>query len=108
MVRPHPRGEGAVRRGPMDPVIKKQVVNRLRSIEGHVRGVERMVEEDSYCIDVIKQTIAVQRALEKVNGIILENHLQTCVTTAIRGEEAQERERVIGELLEVFETASNV
>ncbi len=92
----------------MDSATKKQVINRLRSIEGHVRGIERMVEEDSYCIDVIKQTIAVQRALERFNGIVLENHLQTCVTTAIRSEEAQERERVIGELLEVFETASNV
>jgi len=50
----------------------------------------------------------VQRALERVNGIILENHLHTCVTTAIRSEEAQDRERVIGELLEVFETASDV
>lgn len=92
----------------MDSATKKQVINRLRSIEGHVRGIERMVEEDSYCIDVIKQAIAVQRALERVNGIMLENHLQTCVTTAIRSEEAQERERVIGELLEVFETASSV
>lgn len=92
----------------MDPATKKQIVNRLRSIEGHVRGIERMVEEDSYCINVIKQAIAVQRALERVNGLILENHLQTCVATAIRSEEALERERVIGELLEVFETASNV
>jgi DNA-binding FrmR family transcriptional regulator len=92
----------------MDSTTKKQVINRLRSVEGHVRGIERMVEEDSYCIDVIKQAIAVQRALERVNGIMLENHLQTCVTTAIRSEEAQERERVIGELLEVFETASSV
>ena len=92
----------------MDEAKKKQVRNRLRSIEGHVRGIERMVEEDAYCIDVIKQSLAVQRALEKVNGIILENHLQTCVTTAIRGEEAEERERVIGELLDVFETANNL
>jgi DNA-binding FrmR family transcriptional regulator len=92
----------------MDEAKKKQVKNRLLSIEGHVRGIKRMVEEDAYCIDVIKQSIAVQRALEKVNGIILENHLQTCVTTAIRGEEAEERERVIGELLDVFETASNL
>ena len=90
----------------MDPATKKQVINRLRSIQGHVGGIGRMVEEEAYCIDVIKQAIAVQRALEKVNGIILENHLQTCVSTAIRGEEPQERERVIGELLEVFETAS--
>jgi len=92
----------------MEEGMKTQVLNRLRSIEGHVRGIERMVDEDAYCIDVIKQTIAVQHALDKVNGLILQNHLQTCVTTAIRGEEPQERERVIGELLEVFETASKL
>jgi len=92
----------------MEEGMKTQVLNRLRSIEGHVRGIERMVDEDAYCIDVVKQTIAVQHALDKVNGLILQNHLQTCVTTAIRGEEPQERERVIGELLEVFETASKL
>jgi DNA-binding FrmR family transcriptional regulator len=90
----------------MDSATKKQVINRLKSVEGHVRGIERMVDEDVYCIDVIKQGIAVQRALEKVNGIILESHLQSCVTTAIRGEEPEERERVIGELLELFEAGS--
>jgi DNA-binding FrmR family transcriptional regulator len=92
----------------MEDSTKKQIANRLRSAEGHVRGIERMVEEDAYCIDVIKQMIAVQRALDKVNALILQNHLQTCVTTAIRGEKPQERERVIGELLEVFETASKL
>ena len=92
----------------MEESTKTQVLNRLRSIEGHVRGIGRMVDEDAYCIDVIKQTVAVQRALDKVNALILQNHLQTCVTTAIRGEEPQERERVIGELLEVFETASKL
>jgi DNA-binding FrmR family transcriptional regulator len=92
----------------MEDSTKKQTLNRLKSIEGHVRGIERMVDEDAYCIDVIKQTIAVQRALDKVNAVILQNHLQTCVTTAIRGEQPRERERVIGELLEVFETASKL
>ena len=92
----------------MDSATKKQVINRLRSVEGHVRGIERMVEEDAYCIDVIKQGIAVQRALERVNGIMLESHLQSCVTTAIRGEEPEERERVIGELLGLFETRSSL
>jgi len=92
----------------MEESTKTQVLNRLRSIEGHVRGIGRMVDEDAYCIDVIKQTVAVQRALDKVNALILQNHLQTCVATAIRGEEPQERERVIGELLEVFETASKL
>jgi DNA-binding FrmR family transcriptional regulator len=87
---------------------KTEVANRLKSIEGHVRGIQRMVEKDEYCIDVIMQSIAVQRALEKVNQLMLRNHLETCATTAIRGEEPEERERVIGELLEVFETASSL
>ncbi|HUV73195.1 MAG TPA: metal-sensitive transcriptional regulator [Anaerolineae bacterium] len=92
----------------MDSATKKQLINRLRSVEGHVRGIERMVEEGAYCIDVIKQGIAVQRAMERVNGIMLESHLQSCVTTAIRGEEPEERERVIGELLGLFETRSSL
>ena len=87
---------------------KQQLLNRLKSIEGHVRGIQRMVEDDEYCVNVIKQTLAVQRALEKFNSIILERHLQGCVTTAIRGEDAAERERVIHELLQVFETSSKI
>jgi CsoR family transcriptional regulator, copper-sensing transcriptional repressor len=85
---------------------KQQFLNRLRTIEGHVRGVQRMVEDDAYCIDILKQTQAIQGALEKFNSLILAAHLEGCVTTAIRGENAQERERVVHELLEVFE-ASN-
>lgn len=87
---------------------KQQLLNRLKSVEGHVRGVQRMVEEDSYCVDIIKQTMAIQRALEKFNSIILERHLQGCVTTAIRSDDAGERERVIHELLQVFETSSKI
>ena len=83
---------------------RKKVLARLRSIEGHVRGVQRMVEEGACCIDILKQSMAVQAAIDKVNSIILENHLHTCVTTAIRGEDPGERERVITELLDLFET----
>ena len=68
-----------------------------------MRGVQRMVEEDAYCIDIMNQNLAVQRALEKVNGLILERHLQTCVTTAIKGDDPAERERVIAEIMSVFE-----
>ena len=81
---------------------KQDVLARLKSVEGHLRGVERMVEEDVYCVDVIKQTLAVQKALDKINAMMLENHLNTCVTTAIRSEDGNERERVIGEIIDVF------
>ncbi len=86
----------------MDDVTKAAMMRRLQSVEGHVRGIQRMVEEDKYCIDVIKQVEAVQAALTKINQLILENHLRTCVTTAIRGDDPDRREAVIGEILDVF------
>ena len=87
---------------------KRDLLNRLKTVEGHVRGVQRMVEEDTYCIDILKQTQAIQRALDKVNSLILTDHLNGCVTTAIRGEDPLERERVVTELLQVFETTRNL
>ena len=84
------------------------ILNRLKSIEGHVRGIEKMVENGDYCIDIVNQILAVQRALKKVNGLVLDRHLHTCVTTAIRGENASERERVIIEIMDVFDAAGKV
>ena len=80
----------------------KKIVNRLRSIKGHVQGVEKMVEEDAYCIDIVNQIQAIQSALQKVSGLVLDRHLHTCVTTAIRGDDPDERERVIDEIMGVF------
>lgn len=85
---------------------KQEICSRLRSIEGHVRGVCRMVDEDAYCIDVVKQTMAIQRAIDKVNSLILDNHLKTCVSTAIRSEDQSERQRVLTELVDVFQAES--
>ncbi len=84
------------------------VVKRLKSIAGHVAGIERMVAEDAYCIDIIKQVQAVQAALNKVNDLILENHLNTCVIEAVRGDNKKERERVLGEIVDVFEMAQKI
>jgi len=79
-----------------------KIVNRLKSIEGHVRGVEKMVEDGTYCIDIVTQINAIQAALNKVSGLVLDRHLHTCVTTAIRGDDPNERERVIDEIMGVF------
>lgn len=92
----------------MDSQTKKDVKTRLATVEGHVRGIERMVDQDAYCVDIIKQILAVQRALDKVNSIVLDGHLRTCVTTAIRGEDPAERERVLSELTSVFETSKKI
>jgi DNA-binding FrmR family transcriptional regulator len=79
---------------------------RLKTIEGHVRGIEHMLEQDAYCIDVIRQIQAVQAALNKVSTMILEEHLHSCVITAVRGENPNERERVLKEVTDVFEMAT--
>lgn len=83
-------------------------LRRLKTVEGHMRGIIRMVEEDAYCIDVIRQIQAVEGALNKVSAQILENHLNSCVITAIRGEDPKERERVLKEITGVFEQANKV
>jgi CsoR family transcriptional regulator, copper-sensing transcriptional repressor len=85
-----------------------QTMKRLKTIEGHMGGIIRMVEEDAYCIDVIRQIQAVQAALNKVSTVILEDHLNSCVTTAIQGDNPKERERVLKEITDVFETATRV
>ncbi|MGD0708439.1 MAG: metal-sensitive transcriptional regulator [Anaerolineaceae bacterium] len=83
-------------------------LERLKNVEGHIRGIERMVEEDAYCIDVIRQLQAVQAALNKVSMQILDNHLNSCLITAVRGEDPEERERVLKEIVEVFDMAQKV
>jgi len=83
-------------------------LERLKNVEGHIRGIERMVEEDVYCIDVIRQLQAVQAALNKVSMQILDNHLNSCLITAVRGEDPEERERVLKEIAEVFDMAQKV
>ncbi len=85
------------------PEQRTQILNRLKSVDGHLRGVIKMVGGDAYCMDVIKQLQAVQGAIGRVNALLLADHLDTCVTTAIRGDAPAERERVIGELLGLFE-----
>ena len=77
--------------------------NRLKSVEGHIRGVNRMVEDEAYCIDIIHQVRAVQKALDKINSLILERQMQTCVTTAIQGDDIDERQRVIQEIMQIFD-----
>jgi DNA-binding FrmR family transcriptional regulator len=86
----------------MNDELRTDVTRRLASAAGHIKGIERMVKDDTYCIDVIKQIQAVQAALNKVNTLMLDNHLRTCMTTAIQGDDADERERMLQEITSVF------
>ena len=86
----------------------KDSIQRLKIAEGHLRGIQKMVEDGAYCIDIIRQIQAVQSSLNKVSTRILEGHLNSCLITAIKGDDPSERERVLTEITEVFETATKV
>ena len=83
-------------------------IRRLKTIEGHIRGVQRMIGDDAYCIDVIRQINAVQAALNKISINILDSHLNSCLISAVRGDDSDERERVLKEIVDVFEAATKV
>lgn len=90
----------------MSPEDKAATLRRLKSVEGHVRGIARMIDEDVYCIEVIQQIRAVQAALDKVANLTLRDHLDHCVVSAVRGDDPDERQRVMNEMLTVFEARS--
>ncbi len=78
---------------------KTEALKRLSYIEGHLSGIRKMVEEDKYCVDILKQTYAVRRAIEKMESIMLEGHLHSCVVEGIKtGREDQ----VVDELRDLY------
>ena len=83
---------------------KPDVLKRLNYIEGHLRGIHKMVEDDAYCVDILRQTFAVRKAIEKLEALILENHLHGCVPEGIK--EGRE-EAVIEELVQLYNLAGN-
>lgn len=87
----------------MNDKLRKSQLARLGRIEGQVRGIARMIEDDRYCIDVLTQIRAVRAALDKVEQETLSNHLQHCVAHAFHAGDASERQAKIDELLEVLE-----
>lgn len=87
---------------------KVEVLRRFKSIAGHLKGVEKMVEEDAYCIDVINQIQAIQAALHKINVQVLDDHLRGCLATAVRGDDTDERERMLSEIAALFDKTSKL
>ena len=87
----------------MNDAKRNEVLKRLSFIEGHLQGIRRMVEQDKYCVDVLKQTYAVRRAIEKMEGLMLDNHLHTC---AVEGIKEGREDQVVGELVELYELAN--
>ncbi len=87
----------------VDPAIKASNLKRLRRIEGQVRGLERMVSEDRYCVDIIVQVSSVREALRAVGRALMRNHLRHCATEAIRKGTPQQAEAMYEELLELVD-----
>lgn len=86
----------------MQADVKESCTARLRRIEGQVRGVLRMVEEDRYCIDVITQVQAVRAALKRVEEEVLRDHVSHCVEHAIQSGDAREQRKKLAELMHVL------
>jgi len=84
---------------------KDRLLNRLSRIEGQVRGVARMVEEDRYCIDVLTQLQAVRAAVARVESEMLKDHLGHCIEAAITGGDPADQRRKASELIELLERA---
>lgn len=82
--------------------MKQKALARLSRIEGQVQGVERMVEEGKYCVDILLQLSAIEGALEQVRKILLGRHIESCVAEAMASGRPEDRQKKIEELLEVF------
>ena len=85
----------------VDPEIKRAVQTRLRRIEGQIRGLQKMVDEERYCADVLTQVSSAQEALRGVSRSLLHNHLKHCPTEAIRSEDATRADAMYEELVDL-------
>ncbi len=79
--------------------VKEDALKRLSYIEGHLSGIRKMLDEDKYCVDILKQTYAVRRAIEKMESLLLEGHLKSCVVEGIQTGRAEE---IVEELKDLY------
>ncbi|MEO5826531.1 MAG: metal-sensitive transcriptional regulator [Gemmatimonadales bacterium] len=86
----------------VSPETKEALSKRLRRIEGQVRGLQRMIDEERYCADILVQIASAQEALRAVGKVLLRSHLTHCATAAIRSGDPAEAERTVSELVELF------
>ena len=86
----------------IDEDTRSKALGRLRRIEGQVQGIQRMVEEDKYCVDILLQLTAVEGAVEQVQRLLLGRHIESCVADAIRSGSTRDRQKKVDELLDVF------
>lgn len=88
----------------MKPDAKDDTLRRLNYIDGHLDGIRRMVQEDKYCVDILKQTYAVRKSIEKLEQVMLGSHMETCVIPGIR---RGKQEQIVAELKDLYKLAEN-
>ncbi|MFW6174267.1 MAG: metal-sensitive transcriptional regulator [Chloroflexota bacterium] len=87
----------------MDAESREDALRRLSYIDGHISGVRKMIENDRYCVDILKQTFAIRRAIESLESMLLEGHLHSCVVEGVQG---GREEQVLQELMELYQLAN--
>ena len=92
----------------MTPEIQEQAQKRIRRIAGQVAGIERMIEEDRYCVDILLQVAAVRAALDGVGKHLLKAHVETCVADAIESGRPKDRKEKVAELMDVFSKFAHI
>lgn len=88
--------------------VKKECLKRMNYLRGHLEGVRKMIEKDSYCIDIIKQNKGVISALHKVNELILGSHFDTCVVGASLGKNKSKQRGMVQELMGIYKTSNKI
>ena len=83
--------------------IKRRSIHRSKITEGQFKGLQKMIDNEAYCMDILTQSLAIQKSLASLNKLILENHLRTHVTESMGARDPKEQEKVIEELLSLYE-----
>jgi len=86
----------------INPEKKQEILQRLKKIEGQVRGLQKMVEEDRYCVDTLNQIASVESALRSVAKVLTRNHLETCVTKSLRSGKKEEADKSYEEIMKLI------
>jgi DNA-binding FrmR family transcriptional regulator len=88
------------------PDFKKRAIHRAKIIEGQVRGLQKAIEAEDYCVDIITQSLAVQKSLASLNKLLVENHLRTHVSHMMKSSDEAQNQKAIEEMLKVFELSN--
>lgn len=86
--------------------IKKRALHRAKILEGQMRGVQKMIDNEDYCMDILTQNLAIQKSIGSLNKLILENHLKTCAKDQLASSSEVEQKKAIDELLKLYELSS--